>query len=97
LISALSPDLKLGVTELILKEEGKTPLSIERLKSSHSGKHNEDFTLYKNIPDKPSGPTDLTFFSASRPASTSSMSNEQVLGRSWNKKGDEWSLDKGGT
>jgi len=97
LTSALSPDLKIGVTELILKEEGKTPLSIERLKSSHSGKHSEDFTLYKKIPDKPSGPTDLTFFRASRPASTSSMLNEQVLGRSWNKKGDERSLDKGGT
>jgi len=61
---------------------------MEHLKSNHSGKHNEDFTMYRKIPDRPSGPTDFTFFRASKPTSTLSMLNEQVLGRSWNKKGE---------
>jgi len=69
--------------------EGNTPLLRERLKSNHSGKLIEDFILYKKIPDRPSGPIDLTFFRESKPVSTSLMSNEQVLGRSWNKKGEE--------
>jgi len=40
---------------------------------------------------------ELTFFRASKPESTSTIKNEQVLGRSWNKKGEERSIDKGGT
>jgi len=94
LASALSPDLNIGVTELTLKMEGNTFLSMNSLKSR---KHDEDFTLFKKIPDRPSGPTDLTFFRASKPASTSSMLNVQVLDRSWSKKGEERSLNKGGT
>jgi hypothetical protein len=62
--------------------EGKTPLSRGRLRSSHSGKHIEDLLLYKKIPDRSSRPIGLTFFRASKPKSTLSMSNKQVLGRS---------------
>jgi len=59
------------VTDLILRIDGKIPSSIERLKSNHKGKQRTDLMLYKKVPDRPSGPTECTFFSEANPFSTS--------------------------
>jgi len=77
----LSPDLNTGVTELISSIDGKIPSSIKRLKSNHRGKQRIGLMLYKKIPDRPSGPTECTYFSAANPFSTSSTLKMQSEGK----------------
>jgi hypothetical protein len=71
LTSDLSPDFKIGVSELSFHMDGNILSFNELLKISQRDMERKYLRLKRKVPGIPSGSIDLTFFNLSRPDSIS--------------------------
>lgn len=76
-----SPDLYIGVTELILNIDRKVPEYREQQNINNRGNQWADLILHRNDHGKPLGPAHFIIFSADRPISISLILKKKSLGK----------------